>query len=180
MITINLGTNEYYDDDINQFIYEDLGTVSFEYSLKALYLWEGKWKKPFLKGKRTDEELIDFYVTMALEPIEPRQISYEVAEKLAEYISDVETATTFTSNVVGQNGYKTPTAKIYTAEELYALMISAGVPLEWENRNLNRLLVILRVIAAHNNPPKKMSKQDILRQNAQLNAQRKAQMNTKG
>ena len=145
MITINLGTNEYYDDDINQFIYEDLGTVSFEYSLKALYLWEGKWKKPFLKGKRTDEELMDFYVAMALEPIEPRQLSYEVTEQLSQYISDVETATTFTSNIVDQNGYQNPTAaKTYTAEELYGLMISAGVPLEWENRNLNRLLVILR------------------------------------
>lgn len=181
MISIDLGTIEYYDSKLNQFVYEDGGVVNFEYSLKAVYDWEAKWRKPFLKGELTDDEWIDFYMAMALDPFDEKFMSEEVMEKLAKYISNSHTATTFSSAQDSQNGNKgSSKGKMYTAEELYALMIMSNVPLEFEHRNLNRLLVILRVISSYNNPPKKMSKQDIYRQNASLNAQRKAKMKTKG
>jgi hypothetical protein len=180
VITIDLGNIEYYDSSSNQFIYENGGVVRFEYSLKVVYDWEAKWKKPFLKGELTEQEIIDFYMMMALDPIDDRFLTSEVMARLADYIQDTNTATTFSSGQDGQGGGSSNKPKIYTAEELYALMFSAGVPLDFENRNLNRLLVILRIIASYNNPPKKMSKQDILRQNASLNAQRKAQMKTRG
>lgn len=181
MITIDLGTIEYYDSDTNEFVYYEGGTVRFEYSLKVIYDWEGKWKKPFLKGGLTERELTDFYMTMALDPIEEKFITGEVIEILAKYIADSHTATTFSTVGDGQNGNKTSSrGKIHTAEEFYALMFSARVPIEFENRNLNRLLVILNIISSYNQPPKKMTKQDILKQNASLNAQRKAQLKTKG
>lgn len=179
MITIDLGTREYYDDLENKFVYEDGGSVRFEYSLKALYEWEAKWLKSFLKGDLTNEELIDFYMTMALDPIEKRFINEDVKDQLYEYIKESHSATTFSSHE-GQNGNKTLNGKILTSEELYALMIMAGVPIEFENRNLNRLLIVLRVISAYNAPPKKMDKSDIYKQNAQLNAARKKQYQTKG
>lgn len=181
MITIDLGTIEYYDGNLNEFVYDEGGIVRFEYSLKVLYDWEGKWKKPFLKGELTDNEWLDFYMMMALDPIEERFMTENVMRMLAEYISDSNTATTFTSIDNGQNGNKTSSkGKLYTAEELYAMMFEAGIDIEFETRNLNRLLVILRIISSHNSPPKKMSKNDVYRQNASLNAQRKAQMKTKG
>lgn len=181
VITINLGTIEYYDDEADRFIYDEGGTVRFEYSLKAIYNWEGKWCKPFLKGKLTDLETIDFYMMMALDPIEERFLTGEVMNILAEYITKSHTATTFSTPDNGQNGNSIASkGKIYTSEELYALMFSAGVPLDFENRNLNRLLVILRIISSYNNPPKKMSKQDILKQNHELNRQRRAQLKSKG
>lgn len=178
MITIDLGDAEYYDSDKNQFEYDKGGIVRFEYSLKSLYNWEGKWKKPFLKGELTDEELIDFYMSMSLDPIKRHFLTDEVMETLSKYIGDLTTATTFSTPQKDGNGFTR--GKIYTSEELYALMFEANVPLEFENRNLNRLLVILRIISNHNTPPKKMSIPDILRQNAQLNAARKKQMNTRG
>lgn len=176
MITIDLGTIEYFDSESNQFVYEKGGIVRFEYSLKVLYDWESKWLKPFLKGGLTNEETVDFYMTMALDPIEEKFLTSNVMNALAEYIKRSNTATTFYTGSDSQNG----SSKVYTAEEIYALMFSAGVDLEFENRNLNRLLVILRIIASYNNPPKKMSTQEILRQNAQLNAQRKAKYKTRG
>lgn len=178
MITIDLGRVEYFNSSTSSFEYEERGIVRFEYSLKTLYHWESKWKKPFLKGSITQEELVDFYKLMALDPIDDKYIDAELMQTLAEYIQDAHTATTFSSN--GSSGGKLAKPKIYTSEELYALMISANVPLEFENRNLNRLLVILRIISAHNEPPKKMSKQDILRQNSELNRQRRDSMKTKG
>lgn len=179
VITIDLGTIEYYDGNINQFVYDKGGIVRFEYSLKAIYEWENKWRKPFLKGKLTERELIDFYMTMALDPVKEEFMTNEVVDRLSNYISDSNTATVFPSNQEGQNGNK-QTSKFHTAEELYALMFMANIPIEFENRNLNRLLVILRIMNVYNAPPKKMAKSDIYRQNAQLNAARKKQLNTKG
>lgn len=181
MITIDLGTLEYYDSDNNEFRYENGGIVRFEYSLKNIYDWEAKWRKPFLKGGLTNEELLDFCKMMALDPIDERFLTPIIIAKLADYIKDDSTATTFTTFPDGQNGNKTTSrGKVHTAEEIYAIMFSAQVPIEFETRNLNRLLVILRIIGAQNQPPKKMSREDILRQNRELNAQRKAQMKTKG
>lgn len=181
MITIDLGKLEYYDSDSNQFHYEEGGVVRFEYSLKVLYQWEGKWKKPFLKGELTGEEAIDFYMMMALDPFDEKFLSSKVVETLSNYIGDSNTATTFSSNSPGQNGNNSnKRAKIYTAEEIYALMFMSQVPLEMENINLNRLMVILRIIDNYNQPPKKMSKQDIYKQNAQLNAQRRQKFKSKG
>lgn len=182
MITINLGTLESYDSDKNEFIYEEGGTVRFEYSLKVLYEWEGVWKKPFLdnKVKLTSDEIIDFYCRMALDPFDPKFLTRNVMTKLAEYISDSTTATVFrTPSGSNKSGGKAR-GKIYTSEEIYALMFEAGIPLEFEHRNLNRLLVILKVVSNRTQPPKKMSRDDILRQNANLNAQRKARLKTKG
>lgn len=181
MITINLGTIEMYDDSKSQFVYEEGGIVRFEFTLKTVYEWESKWRKPFLKGELTNEELVDFYMMMALDPMDERFLTVDVMKLLKEYIKDTQTATTFSTPPSGQNGNNaSPKPKIYTAEELYALMFTAGVPIEWENRNLNRLLVILKIIGTYNNPPTKMNKQDVLRQNKSLNAQRKAQMKTRG
>lgn len=181
MITIDLGTLEYYDGDKNLFIEESGGIVDFEYSLKVVYDWEAKWRKPFLNGKLTEWEWIDFYSMMALTPIDSRFITEDVMEKLSNYITDSQTATTFSTPHEGQNGSKDfNKAKVYTAEELYALMAMNHVPLDFENRNLNRLTTILRVISNYNAPPKKMSVHDIQKQNAELNRQRREQLKTKG
>lgn len=181
MITIELGNKEYYDSSKNEFVYDVGGIVRFEYSLKVIYEWESKWLKPFLKGETTEQEMLDFYMTMALDPIEEKYLTPDVIQTLADYIKATNTATTFSGTDERQNGNKlTNKSKIYTAEELYALMFSAGVSIDFETRNLNRLMVILRIIGSYNNPPKKMSKQDILKQNTSINAQRKAQLKTKG
>jgi hypothetical protein len=181
MITINLGKHEYYDSESNQFIYEDGGIVRFEYSLKVLYDWEGKWRKPFLKGGLTDNEWFDFCMMMAIDPIDEKFMTNDVIEILSKYVEDSNTATVFNSTQQSQNGNNMSSkGKFYTSEEIYALMVTANVPMEFETRNLNRLLTILKIISSHNSPPKKMSKQDIYKYNTNLNAQRKAKMNSKG
>lgn len=181
MIAIDLGNLEYYDDDLRQFVYEEGGVVRFEYSLKVLYNWESKWRKPFLKGQVTHEEMVDFYMMMAMDPIEEKFLSEEAMTMLSRYISDSNTATTFTTLAEDSKGNKTINkGKTHTSEELYAIMFANNIPIEFENRNLNRLLIILKIMATQNQPPKNMSKQDVLKQNASLNAQRKAEMKTKG
>lgn len=99
--------------------------------------------------------------------------------KLRDYINDSSTATVFTSRDETKASPNNK-GKFHTAEEIYAIMVQANVPIEWEKRNLNRLLVMLRIISLNNEPPKKMNKRDVLRQNASLNEQRKAMLKTKG
>lgn len=177
MITVDLGELEYFDSDKKEFVYEHGGIVRFEYNLKSIYEWEGKWKKPFLKGELTYEEMVDFFKIMALDKFDTKFLNDEVNSILSNYISDTSTATKFQES---QNGQALRKSKTHTSEEIYAMMFSAGIPLEFENRNLNRLLTILRIISIQNSPPKKMSREEVLKQNASLNKQRKAAMNTSG
>ena len=181
MISIDVGNIEYYDGSKNQFVYEEGGVISFEYSLKVIYDWEAKYRKPFLKGGLTYMETLDFYTMMALQPIDSQFINDEVMERLSKYISDSNTATVFATADEGQNGNKPFTkGKVYTAEELYTYMFANNIPLEFENRNFNRLLTMLRIISNQNSTPKKMSKQEILKQNTELNRKRREELKTKG
>ena len=59
-------------------------------------------------------------------------------------------------------------------------MFMNQIPIEFENRNLNRLLVVLRVISNYNQPKEKMSHDDVINQNRQLNEERKRKYGTKG
>lgn len=180
MITIDFGTIESFDEKTNAFTYDEVGKIRFEYSLKVLYEWEGKWKKAFLNEREvlTNEEIVDFYVKMALDPFDKEYLTKEVMKILAKYISNPNTATRFSSR--GPGGSSNTNGKVYTAEEIYARMFTEGIPLEFEHRNLNRLLTILRIISLNNSPPEKMSRADIMSQNAKINAQRKAKHQTKG
>lgn len=182
MLRIDLGTVETFDSSTGEFKYHEGGIVNFEYSLKVMYEWEGYWKIPFLDDKRdlTDEQMIDFYLRMADRPIDPMFLIPSITRQLSDYISDTPTATTFQDNRPDSGGKKRRSSKTQTAEEIYSIMFAAGIPLEFENRNLNRLLVVLRIIALNNNPSKKMSKSEILQRNAKLNEQRRRKYNTKG
>lgn len=182
MIEIKLNDIEYFDPEENEFRYIKGDIIRFEYSLKAIYEWEAKWKKPFLKESKTphtDEEILDFCHMMALDPVNKSLITSSVVKKLNNYMSDKNTATIFTTS--GNNsGSSTGSSKTYTSEEIYALMFEAGIPLEFENRNVNRLLIMLKIISLRNRPSKRMSRSEVLSQNARINAQRKAKYKTKG
>lgn len=169
---------EHFNPKTSEFEYIQGGLFDFEYSLKAIAAWERTWEKPFLKGGLTGTETFDFYVRMAVKPIDARLITDDVMEILSAYIKDDGTATTFSN--VQNDGKKTSIGTSSTAEEIYAMMFGASIPLEFENRNFNTLVTILRVISAKNSPPRKMSRDEIYKQNADLNAQRKAQLKSKG
>ena len=180
MLTITFKETEYYDETTNTFLNLPEKTVDFEFSLRAISRWEQKWKMPFLSTQMgvDDLRLIDFYLMMSLDPtLSPLYLDDVAMSALSFHMNDKRSATIFTS----QNESNANTrGKIYTAEEFYALMFMNGIDLEFENRNLNELLNILRIISHYNSPPKKMSKEDIFKQNRELNAKRKAEYNTKG
>ena len=66
-----------------------------------------------------------------------------------------------------------------TSEVIYAVMVETGIPFECQDWHINRLLMLLNVLDLRANP-KKMSRNEIYKQNTDLNEQRKARYNTKG
>ena len=59
-------------------------------------------------------------------------------------------------------------------------MIALNIPSQYEKWHLNRLLALIRVCNEKNEPPKKRSANEVLQQNADLNAARKKALNTSG
>lgn len=113
-------------------------------------------------------------------PLDRDCMTEEVMEVLKNYLQSQPTATKFATYGDSQNESNLSSGKTYTAEEFYAMMFEAGIPLEFENRNFERLLILLRVMGSKHSKPKKMSKEEIYKQNRELNAKRRQQLKSKG
>ena len=174
MITITISDIELYDNTSEEFVTAKGGVFRFEHSLESITKWESEWEIPFLNAKLTNAQLMHYYQLMCVdEGLTREHITPQVVEALSEYMGKTQTATTFQNEGKGDS-------RIMTSEVIYAMMAAAQVPFECERWNIHKLLVLLRVISANNAPPKKMSRDEILAQNARLNRERKAKMNTKG
>lgn len=171
---------ESYDSINNEFIDAKTVTIQLEHSLVSLSKWESKWCKPFLsKKEKTDEEIIDYIKCMTI----TQKVNPEVYDKLTvENVTDINnyiyapmTATTFRDDKSGKINNE-----IVTSELVYYWMVALNIPFECQKWHLNRLLTLIRVCNVKNQPPKKMSKRDLMSRNAALNAARRKQFNTNG
>jgi hypothetical protein len=179
MLRIIIPGIESYNSENNEFITSDEQILDLEHSLASISKWEQKHCKPFLsKDEKTYDETIDYIKCMTI----TQQVSNDVYEhitnrniiEIRNYIEASMTATTFS------NDKKSINREIITSEIIYFWMISFNIPFECQYWHLNRLLTLLNVCNIKNNPPKKMSKKEVLSRNAALNAARKNSLNTKG
>lgn len=170
---------EGWDEKKRQFVEPESKVLQLEHSLVSLSKWESKWCKPFFsKEEKTYEETIDYIKCMTLtQDVDSEVYDYLTSEnfkQVNEYIEAPMTATTFFEN------NKKVGRETITSELIYYWMIALNVPFECQTWHLNRLLTLIRVCNVKNAPPKKQSKKDIARSYAQLNAQRRAKLNSKG
>lgn len=180
MLTLIIPQKEYFDDENSEFVIIPELTLEFEHSLVALYAWESKWEKPFLgKEGKTTKETISYIETMCLTPNVKSEVfnnlSSKQHEEISRYINADMTATTF--NVRTNRSFS---REIITAEIIYYWMIQLQIPFECQYWHLNKLLTLIKVCNAKNAPPKKMSRTELLSRQRSLNAQRRAQLNSRG
>ena len=180
MLTIKVLGDEYYDEEKSEFVNPVRFILELEHSLVSLSKWESKWEKPFLgREEKTTEEALDYIRQMTLTPNVPPEIYHALSEKnmeeINEYISAKMTATWFR-----EDNQKSTSREIITAELIYYWMITLNIPFECENWHLNRLFTLIQVCNRKNQPPKKMSRRDLINRNRELNAARKQQFGTSG
>jgi hypothetical protein len=180
MLKITIGAIDVYDESEETFTTQGGFELQLEHSLVSLSKWESEFEKPFLsKSEKTPEETLAYIRYMVLTPNPPgdflERLSKENLETIHTYIDRKMTATWFSD----QPG--TPRSReIITSELVYYWMTVFSIPFECETWHLNRLFTLIRICNVKQAKPKKMSRSEIAARNRELNAQRKAQLGTKG
>lgn len=184
MLRITIPGDEQWDAAKEEFVQTRKDqTLQLEHSLVSISKWESKWCKPFLrKDPMTDEEITDYVRCMTLtQNVDPevyRYLTNENFEQVNQYINAPMTATWFSEEKDGKR--KGNRGEQITSELIYYWMIALNIPSEYQKWHLNRLLTLIRVCNVKNQPPKKMSKKEILARNRVLNEARRQQLNTRG
>ena len=173
-------TPEEWDEKTEEFIAPKTQTLLLEHSLVSLSKWESKWCKPFLSSSdKTNEETLDYIkcmtITQNVDPDVYNHLTHENISQIDQYIYAPMTATTFREDKT-----KRVNNQIITSELVYSWMVALNIPFECQKWHLNRLLTLIRVCEVNMQPPKKMSKRDVMSRNAALNAARRKQFNTNG
>lgn len=181
MLTIHVPGGRFFNNKTQEFLYTNPVDLQLEHSLISLSKWESKWEKPFLDNKnKTPEEMLDYIRCMTLNKnVDPKiyeTLDKDALLKIQKYIEAPMTATWFSKDT--KKGR--PNREVITAEIIYYWMIAQNIPYVYEKWHLNRLLTLIRVCSIKNAPPKKMNKQEIMRQNKQLNAARRKSRHTRG
>jgi len=180
MLKLTVPGVESYDEVKEEFV--EIGEVilELEHSLVSLSKWESKYEKPFLgNSEKSTEEIIEYIKAMVLTPEVPEETFSRLSEanmlEINDYIDAKMTATWF---------HEAPgapaTREVVTAELVYYWMVTFSIDWEAQYWHLNRLFTLIRVCNIKNAKPKKMSRAEVAARNRELNAQRKAQLGTKG
>lgn len=179
MLKLIIPAIEQYDETRNEFINTKEKVLQLEHSLVSLSKWESKWCKPFLsKEEKTFDESVDYIrcmtITQHMNYDDYAGVTNAQIREVTKYIEAPMTATIFTKDK------RPPNREIITAEIIYYWMVALNIPFECQKWHLNRLLTLINVCNIKNNPPKKMSRKELMNRNAALNAARRQSLNTKG
>ena len=180
MLTVTIPDQEWFNDVTQEFVEIKGRDLILEHSLVSLSKWESLYHKPFLtREEKTRAETLNYIKCMTITQNVPdvifKAIDAKTINLVMAYIENPMTATTFTED----EKQKKVNKDVITAEIIYYWMVALQIPMECQKWHLNRLLTLINVCNIKNQP-KKMSKAEILRRNRTLNAQRRAQLNTRG
>lgn len=181
MLEIYVPETELYNEQTNEFIHVKATTLRLEHSLLSISKWESKWCKPFLakdkNDRRTSEEMLDYIRCMTIGSV-PENVytvlTKENIDQITEYINWPMTASTVTDRNTSSSSNS-----VITSELIYYWMIACNIPFSCEKWHINRLIMLIRICNAKNNP-KKMSQKEILRNNRDLNRARRKALHTRG
>lgn len=180
MLEITVPGEEAYDEISQLFTTVGDTTLQLEHSLISLSKWESEFQKPFLSSDEKTSEETDAYIkAMVLTPDFPPEVLSRLSsknyEQINEYIGNKMSATWFTELPGAPKS-----SEAITSELIYYWLVSFGIPFEVQTWHLNRLLTLVRVCNVKSQKPQKMTREQIAARNRELNAQRRAQLGTRG
>lgn len=180
MLTLIVPGEEHYDEKDNTFFTVGDTVLHLEHSLVSLSKWESKHRIPFLGEKdKTPEQTMDYIRCMILDPVYDPEVLYALSQEnlndINSYVETQQTATTF-GNLPQPRGR----GETITSELIYYWLVAFQIPFEVETWHLSRLFTLIRVCNVKQQKPKKMSRSEIARRNAELNAKRLEQFGTSG
>ena len=156
MLRINVCEKELFDERTEQFLTIPKTTIEMEHSLVSMSKWEAKYKKPFLsdnpKFVKTSDETYDYFNMMLLTSCDKSVITFmneEEAQQVLAYLKDPQTATWFADSKKA-----TANTKEITSEVIYYWLTAFSIPFETEMWNINRLMTLIQVCSAEQNPKK--------------------------
>lgn len=179
MLIIRVPQTEVFDSKTETFNYLPETVLKLEHSLISLSKWESRWHKPYLKPdpNRSVAETMDYIRCMSLTSIDLQtvsRLSSKDYETIQAYVNEQSTATTV-KHVGGKKNTQT-----VTSELIYAWMTELRIPWEAQKWHLSRLMTLIDVMNERQKPQQKMSKAQTAKQNAAINAARRARYNTRG
>lgn len=168
-LTINI-TDEYWDNDKQEFCYPTKAVITLEHSLLSISKWEAKWHKPYMGSEnKTPDEFFSYIQCMSLKGEIDNTILSSLTRKNLEdilnYIEDPMTATTVKESDKSVCGVP---KTFVTSELLYSYMVNYRIPVEFEKWHLNRLLILIKVLNEQNKEPKKRSERELIRDYAKI------------
>lgn len=180
MLKITVPAATLWDESRECFIPVKEQELQLEHSLVSISKWESKHHKPFLSKKgKTKEESIDYVRCMTLtQNVDPNVYIALTAANMNDidkYINDPMTATQIRKRMSVSSGNKQ-----ITSELIYYWMTVLHIPFECQKWHLSRLLTLIEVANIEGQPQKKMSPEEVMRHNAELNAKRRAALHSKG
>lgn len=177
---------ECYDAELNLFHTTKETTLVLEHSLVSISKWESKWKTPFMQNQKglTQRQLESYVKCMTLtqnvDPVVYTALTRANYEEILAYMSDPMSATTINEKNLPRNG-PGHSGKVVTSELVYYWMSALQLPFDpCQKWHFNRLMNLIRIASIEQQPPKKMSKRDVMSQNKSLNAARRARLHSKG
>lgn len=178
MLKLVIPDAELFNEDTQEFITIKHQVLALEHSLVSVSKWESKWRKSFFKSEKTQEETIDYVRCMTktqnVNPLIYHNIPQSALEKIQEYIKNPMSATRFSEKDKPGGG------ETVTSELIYYWMIALNIPFECQKWHLNRLFTLIKICEIKSRGGKKMSVNEIQRQNAELNAARRNKLKSKG
>lgn len=180
MLRLIIVGDENYNEETEEFEYVNEVVVELEHSLLSLSKWESEYQIPFLSDcKKKPEEIFGYLKAMVVTPNVDPDVLYACGraeiDRIQDYIDSSQSATTF-----GMMPERRGPGEVITSELIYYWMVAFSIPFETERWHLNRLFALIRICNLKNSKPRKMSRNELAQRNRDLNAKRKAELNTTG
>ena len=183
-LRITIPGGEDYDPVQNLFYTTKETTIVLEHSLVSISKWEQKWKVPFLNNKQMTREQLEDYIkcmtiTQNVDPLVYLALTQDNYKAILKYMEDPMTATIINDKNLPK-GAPGRGGRTITNELIYYWMSALQIPFTCEKWHINRLMTLIRVASIEQQPPKQMSKRDVMAQNKSLNAARRAKLHSRG